>query len=275
MPEEANDQTSPAQPDLEAALRRLGEHVDVPPEPEYGTLLRQRLEESPRPRTALSVLGRPRARIFVATAATLLVLAVVLGVPTSREAVADLFGISGVQVHPMPTTGPSPRTTIDASLELGEPVSLREAQRRVSFPVLVPTARGLGTPDAVYVRAAAGLQAVNLVYRPRPGFPAGYDNHVGLLLSEYAGTATPYFDKYVEAGVPLSQVSVAGQWPGIYFPGAQEVYVRDPSDRVRTEPARLSGPSLVWERGGVTYRLEANIGRERALAIAAALRPVN
>jgi hypothetical protein len=211
-------------------------------------------------------------RALAPAIAVLAVLAVILGVPATRQAVADIFGLSGVSVHPLPTSGPSPRTTIDASLDLGDPVTLSEAQDSVSFTVSVPSTAGLGTPDAVYVRGGPGLQAVNLVYRPAAGFPAGYDTHVGLLLSEYAGAAKPYFVKYVDTHVPLSRVLVAGRWPGLYFPGAQEVYVRDPSGTVHSEGPRLSGPSLVWERGAVTYRLEGNISQRRALAIAASLR---
>jgi hypothetical protein len=273
VPEQPEDQTRRSQPDLEAALRRLGEQVDAPPKPEYAPLIRQKLAETGRPpRAAVGPLGRVRLRRALAPAiAALAVLAVVLGVPASRQAVADLFGISGVRVHPLPTNGPSPRTTIDASLDLGDPVTLAEAQDRVSFTVSVPSASGLGTPDAVYVRSGPGLQAVNLVYRPRPGFPAAFDTHVGLLISEYAGSAKPYFVKYIDQDIPLSKVIVAGRWPGLYFPGAQEVYVRDPNGSIHSEQPRLSAPSLVWERGAITYRLEANISRVRALAIAASL----
>jgi hypothetical protein len=67
-------------------------------------------------------------------------------VPASRHAVADLFGIAGVEVHPLPSTGPSPRTTLDPSVDLGEPVTLAEARARVSFTIAVPTAAGRCTP---------------------------------------------------------------------------------------------------------------------------------
>jgi hypothetical protein len=270
VPEQPEDQTRRERPDLEAALRRLGEQVEVPPQPQYATLVRQQLDANARPRrTWLSPLRSLRP-VAVALA-LLVVLAVILGVPATRQAVADLFGISGVSVRPLPTTGPSPRTTLDASLDLGDPVTLAKAQDRVSFTVSVPSTSGLATPDAVYVRSGPGLEAVNLVYRPRAGFPGGFDGHVGLLLSEYGGAAKPYFVKYVDEHVPLSRIIVAGRWPGLYFPGTQEVYVRDQSGLVHTEQPRLSAPSLVWERGAVTYRLEANISRARALAIAASL----
>jgi hypothetical protein len=273
VPEHPQDQTRRGRPDLEAALRRLGNQVEVPPKPEYAASVRAQLDEEGRP--PRTVVGPPRRRLTRALApaiAVLAVLAVILGVPATRQAVADIFGLSGVSVQPLPTSGPSPRTTIDASLDLGDPVTLAEAQDSVSFTVSVPSTVGLDTPDAVYVRAGPGLQAVNLVYRPRAGLPAGYDTHVGLLLSEYAGAAKPYFVKYVDTQIPLSRVLVAGRWPGLYFPGAQEVYMREPSGTVHSERPRLSAPSLVWERGAVTYRLEGNVSQTRALAIAASLR---
>ena len=272
MPEQPEDQSRQGHPDLEALLRRLARQVDVPAQPEYANLVRQQLDRDVRSRRWLGPLQNVRA--VAAAVALLIALAIVLGVPATRQAVADLFGISGVGVRPLPTSGPSPRTTLDAKLDLGEPVTLAEAQRRVSFPVSVPSTPRLGMPAAVYVRGGPGLEAVNLVYRPRPGFPAGYDTHVGLLISEYAGTAKPYFQKYVQENIPLTRVLVDGQWPGLYFPGVQEIYVDDPSDpggTVQTERPRLSSPSLVWERGAVTYRLEANVSRARAVAIAASL----
>jgi hypothetical protein len=274
VPEHPEDQTTRRQPDLEAALRRLGEQVDVPPKPEYAALVKQQIDENGRPgRTPFGSARHLRfVRPLAAAVALMVVLGVIFGVPVTRHAVADLFGLSGVRVRPLPPTRPSPRTTLDASLDLGDPVTLAEAQRRVSFTVSVPSIAGLGTPDAVYVRSGPGLKAVNLVYRPRPGLPAAFDTHVGLLISEYAGSAKPYFVKYIDQHIPLSQVIVAGRWPGLYFPGAQEVYVRDPGGNIHSEQPRLSAPSLVWERGAVTYRLEAKISRLRALAIAASLR---
>jgi hypothetical protein len=259
--------------DLEAALHRLSERVDVPPHPEYARLVQAQLD-LPRVR-ARHRTGRlvPSAHPLGALAVALLVaLAAVFAVPASRHAVADLFGISGVEVHPLPSTGPSPRTTLDPSVDLGEPATLAEARRRVSFAVAVPTAAGLGEPDTVYLRRGPGLESVTLVYRPSDSFPASVDSRVGLVLSEYAGTATPYFDKYVQAQLPLTRVTVSGRWPGLYFAGPQEVLVRDPNGMVHDEHPRLSAPTLVWVQGAVTYRLEADISRVAAQAVAATLR---
>jgi hypothetical protein len=220
MPEQPEGHASRPLLDLEGALRRLGEQIDVPPHPDYASQIHQLLKTAPPPRARSGPTRKPRYSRPLAVALVLVVvLAVVLGVPKTRQAVADLFGISGVRVLPLPTSGPGPRTTLDEGLDLGHPATLAEAQARVSFRVALPSTTDLGGPDAVYVRRQPGLQAVNLVFRPRRGLPAASDTHVGLLLSEYAGTATPYFNKYVDQRVPLSKVFVDGRWPGPVLPG--------------------------------------------------------
>lgn len=272
MPDETKGQPGRTHRELEAALHRLGERVDVPPRPAYATLVKARLAAADAPSSARAQSRKPRhARAIAVAVALVVAVAVILGIPQSRKAVADLFGISGVSVHPLSDAPPNPRATLDQRLDLGEPVTLADAQGRVGFTVALPAAP-IGAPDAIYMRREPGLQAVNLVYRPAPGLPRTPGTHVGLLLSEYAGSASPYFDKYVDMGVPVSQVTLAGRWPGLYFPGPQEVLVRDAGARVHSEHARLSGPSLIWVQGSVTYRLEGDISRARALAIAASLR---
>jgi hypothetical protein len=273
---EREDEMSGGCADLEAALHRLSERVDVPPQPNYAHLVQQQLDHEPATPSTRERRHRrgllPSASPLTAGAIVLLaVLAVVFTVPAGRHAVADLFGFAGMDVRPLPSAAPSPRTTLDPSVDLGEPVTLAEARDRVSITVAVPAAAGLGEPDTVYLRRGPGLESVTLVYGPRDGFPAGVDSHVGLVLSEYAGTATPYFAKYVDEQLAPTQVTVAGRWPGLYFPGPQEVLVRDPTGTVHNEHPRLSAPTLVWVQGAVTYRLEANASKERALAVATSL----
>lgn len=274
MAEDRTDGLAP-QAELEVQLRQLGRSLDLPEEPDHATRVRERLTSGApaiRPvardrRTSPAGWMRP-----LATAAAVLVLAVavVLSVPATREAVADLFGFDGVRVRSLPTAAPSPRTTIDANLDLGEPVTLEQARREVSFSVSVPSVPELGAPDSVYVRDERGLESVSLVYRPRAGFPAGADDQVGALVSEYAGSAMPYFEKLIEAGAPMTQVTVAGRWPGLYFAGPHEVLVRTSEGVVHEDRPRLSAPTLVWVQGGVTYRLEAAVDLQRALAVASA-----
>ena len=263
--------------DLEAEFRRLAHQLDVPPPPDYVTRVQERLESdssTTRPTGWSRPFGstRPAAR-RLATAAMVLILTTVavLSVPATRDAVADLFGFAGVNVRTVPSAAPSPRPTVDAALELGEPVTLDEANQQVSFPVALPRVPGLGEPDAIYVRDERGLESVSVVYRPTVGFPAAVDTEVGLLVSQFAGTATPYFDKLIEAGEPVTQVTVDGRWPGLYFASPHQILVRGPDGVVHEDQPRLAAPTLVWVRDGVTYRLEAAVDLNSALAVAASM----
>lgn len=274
MPDERENRMSNEQ-DLEAALRRLAQQVDVPPQPPYAARVQRILGSKTLPRRAGArarrpVVGHRSLRPLSAAAiALLLAIAVVLSVSATREAVADLFGVTGVRVRPLPTGAPSPRTTLDQALELGEPLTLAQARARLSFTLRLPSVAGLTAPDAVYIRREPGLESVTFVYRPRTGFPAVVDTTVGVLVSEYAGTAQPFFEKLLSSNQSAVQVAVAGQWPGLYFPQSQQVLVEDPRGAVHEDRPRLAAPSLVWVHGAITYRIEANIGRDRALAVAA------
>jgi hypothetical protein len=266
-------------PDLEVELGRLARQFDVPAPPDYASRVRERLAArpaavpSPAGRSTFGLAG-PWRWAATATVVLLLAMTVVLSVPVTRDAVADLFGFSGVRVRTVPSTAASPRTTVETLADLGDSVTLDEARRRVSFPVSVPTALGLGSPDAVYVRRELGLESVSLVYRPGTGFPAADDPAVGLLVSEYSGTAEPFFEKLVDTGVPVTQVTVDGRWPGLYFSSPHQVLVRGPDGLVHEERPRLAAPTLVWVRDDVTYRLEADVDLEQALAVASSM-PLN
>jgi hypothetical protein len=262
--------------DLEAEFRRLAHELDVPAPPDYATLVREHLESGSvmtRPskwRRRFGPTG-PLRRLAAATIVVILAVTVVLSVPTTRDAVADLFGFAGVNVRTVPSAAPSPRPTVDAALDLGEPVTLDEANQQVSFPVALPRTPGLGEPDAIYVRGERGLESVSVVYSPTVKFPAAVDTQVGLLVSQYAGTATPYFDKLIDAGEPVTQVTVDGRWPGLYFTSPHQILVRGPGGVVHEDQPRLAAPTLVWVRDGVTYRLEAAVDLNSALAVAASM----
>jgi hypothetical protein len=194
---------------------------------------------------------------------------VVFSVSTSSSARGS--PLDGVRVVPISPSVPTPRETIDAASDFGGRSTLAQARARLTFDIALPVRAGLGEPDAVYVRSEQDFESVTLVWRPRPGLPEILDTQVGLILSEYAGAAAPYFEKYVDARHPPITVTVAGS-PGLRFSGPQEVLIRDHRGIIHDEHPRTSAPTLVWERDGVTYRLEADTGTRRALELAATVR---
>jgi hypothetical protein len=46
----------------------------------------------------------------------------------------------------------------------------------------------------------------------------------------------------------------------------------DPAGNFREESLRLAGNTLLWEAGGITYRLEADVSKDEAVRIASTLR---
>jgi hypothetical protein len=235
--------------ELETRLAEL--RVEWPPEPDVAPRVRARLEAEPR---------RRRFRPAWAVALAILVFGGgVAAVPPARSAVLRWLGIEGVRIERVPEA-PTPAPSTSPALELGEP-------SRLAPGTLVPSA--LGPPDAVY---AAG-DRVTLLYRPRRGLPESGHSGAGALLSQFPGrTRVEFVRKLAGPDTPVEPVRVDGE-PGYWLGGvAHGVIYEDPSGVIRESPARLAGPTLVWRHGALTLRLEADIPKSRALAVARSVR---
>ena len=191
-------------------------------------------------------------------AATLLVLIVVLVVP-------------GIQIFPVPETPSTrPSATATPALFTGTRVSsLAEATQVAGFAVQAPT--GLGEPDAIYVDKAPAR--VTLVYTSRPGIPPSAAVGVSALVVEFRGSFDQnVMGKAVGPGTTLESVAVNGT-PGFWLEGApHQVFYRDPAGSFVQETLRLAENTLLWESGGITYRLEAQVAKAEALRLAGTFR---
>jgi hypothetical protein len=273
--------------DLEGALADLAAAIEFPPTPDLAGAVATRLAEAPAPgatpararrRDRLAGLGRLagwRRLAVVGLAAVLLAAAVLVASPGTREAVARRLGLRGVGIElggpPPPSVTTRPGERLD--LGLGQRVTLEEARRRVGFPVLVPGAAGFRQPAAVYVNEAVPVGGrVDLVYRARPGLPASPFTDVGLLVTEFRGQPTPDFIKKVARAGLVEEVTVDGQ-PGYWFSGEPHFFTYlDATGQVRDEQTRLAGNTLIWQRGDLTLRIEGEITRQEALALARSMR---
>ena len=277
-----------SRPELELgrALSDLGAHLDFPATPDLALAVATRLRAAPaaRPRDRRArgwLPGLPRLpgwrRLAVAGLAAVLLAAAVLVVsPGTREAVARRLGLRGIDIRlggerPTPTVTTRPGERLE--LGLGLRVTLEEARRRVAFPVLVPTAAGFQTPDAVFVNEIQPQGGrVDLVYRARPGLPASPYTDAGLLVTQFQGTLTPDFIKKVVAGGLVEEVQVAGQ-PGYWFSGEPHFFTYlDTRGEITDEQTRLAGNTLVWQAGAQTLRLEGQLPKQEALRIAESMR---
>jgi len=215
-----------------------------------------------------------RLRALVA-AAVILVLgftAVLILSPTARTAVARFLGLRGVRITVQPTVSVPP-VHPGEHLALGQRMSLFEAGSKLPFRVLLPPDHvegiALGAPDAVYLDPYLPTGKVTLVYGERPGLPKTKETGVGMLLAEFRGTLDePSLQKSIRFGDATVESVVVNGEQGYFIRGEHAVEYREPSGLTRQDTVRLAGNTLLWERDGVTFRLESSLSKARALAIA-------
>ena len=230
--------------DLGRELRALGRQLDVPPAPDVTRAVRARLASPP---------ARRRPVLRYALVVLLVLLSAVLAVPPVRAAVLDFFRIGGVSVRsePGPPVPPTPALS-------SRPVAdLQEAERATGLRVRPPAA--LGPPDSVLVVEG---RVVSVGWRASADRPE-------VRLDAFDGLPEPIFEKYLRFRDAV-EVDVGGV-PGWYVGGPHELVYVDPGGVRRESSARLAGPTLIWVRGGTTYRLEADLPATRLAALAASI----
>ena len=235
--------------ELERELRELGAHVEYPPTPDLAPRVRAHLDE---PRRGWFPLQRALALGFVVLLVTV---GALLAVPQTRSAILEWLGIKGVEIERVETLPTVPR---EARPDLGERVTLEEAERQAAYEVLVPARF-----EKVFFRTSPPGGQVSFVWRS-----GGRE----LILSQFQGRAVPFAQKLVGPGTRVEQATVSGM-PGVWLAGAPHVFVyEDRAGNFREERRRLAGNVLLWEQGGLTLRLEGARTKDEALAVAASLR---
>lgn len=249
--------------DLDRALRDLGDHLDYPAAPNLATAVRLRLAGPDVPRRRVPPIPAPRRRVLASFAGVAALLLGVLGFwAPARQAVADLFGLPGVIFSREPSpVRPGER------MQLGAPVGLDDARRRVDLPLRVPAR--LGPPDDVFIDEGAPETVVSMVYRPDAALAEVGSTGVGLLLSQFHGRLdAAVMTKFLGPGSRVEPVSVDGK-RGFWLPEpAHVVLYLDRQGNVQEDTARLTANVLLWEDDGVITRIESRLGRDEMLAIA-------
>ena len=218
---------------LEHELRALP--VEFPEEPDLAPGVLARLE-------------RPARRWWLAPALVALAAAgALLAIPQTRAAIFDLLRIGGVEVRRVETQPSAP----SRPPALGREVSLATAQRTVDFPLLSPRDSFTAYVDE---------PMVNLRWKR-------------YVLSQWHGEQLPFATKQLGPGSQMVGVSVRGA-NGLWITGARhELIYRDlKTDQIIAKTRRLVGNVLIWEVGGITYRLEGARTVADARAVARNLR---
>jgi hypothetical protein len=254
--------------DTERELRRLAAMAQWPPSPGAAARAVRIIEQQSIARRATR---RPALRRGAAALAMALVAGsgVAAASPGVRDAIGSVFGIGGVEVRRVPAE--PPRSASDR-LELGPRTSFREAQAASSFTLLRPPAV-LGPPAGIHLLRGfpGGGVLVSFTYRARPGLPSARHGSVALVLSQFRAESLPYLDKTAAGATTVERLRVGGD-PGAWLAGAphQQVY-RGPDGIIRPDTLRLATNTLVWERDGLTLRLEGAATKAQALRVAASV----
>jgi hypothetical protein len=217
------------------------------------------------------------------------VLAVGGGVATA--AVINRWRVGGVEVSREPNTtftDETPTSNVPSSVPsskepitqlgpgwLGSPISVADAVSMLGEPVRLPTA--LGVPDELLVRHVGGTPGVSMitaVWAASPQLPAGTDPDIGLLLSQFVGTADAdpiLMKKGIGVGVVIESAQPDDSI-GLWISGSPHEIRMSTGDGQFTEVPLLAQQTLLWTHGRITYRLEGALAKNEAIRIAQSMR---
>jgi hypothetical protein len=247
---------------LESELRAVGRELEMAPAGDLTAAVRQRLEgQAVRHRRMPGRWTGARHRRLAWRAALVVVVAVLaalIAIPPGRAVVIRVLRFAGVELRQEPGPVRSPGTS--GSLPGERRMPLQQARHQVSFPILVPAV--LGRPGQVVVSDHG--RVVSLIYRRT--------RYGQLRLDEFAGHLdTVYFRKFVSLRM-LNEVAVNGT-KGAWIKGPHELVYVTRSGTPAIASARLTtGNTLIWGTSQVALRLEGNLTKAAALAIASSAR---
>ena len=228
-------------PELHDRLEQLAGSARWPPTPDLAAGVRARIEPAPAPR-------RRSRRPLLAAVLALVVGGGVVASPGVGSELLQRLGLRGATVTQVRELPPA---SLGGPLALGKRYSLADAQRLVDHRLVRP--RTLGAPAEVYV----DRDAVTFVYRARSGRP--------ILFSQVPGSTRRYVQKLVTART--RRVRVGGR-PGLLLRGRHVVLFDRPGGGMAVAEPRLAKNTLLWERGRLLLRLEAEQPAGELLRIA-------
>jgi hypothetical protein len=252
---------------LEAQLDLLSEDIQFPEAPDFSATIARSLAPRVQP------VRWPRRVLLVAAVIALLLIAAV-SIPESRTALANWLGLGGIRIEFVDTLlDREDRVEIDSSLIVGEEIELEDANLTRGIPI-----RGLPDtiPVRVFERKDGSVTTVSLFYEPSAALPDIGETGVGALLMQT--DAPGEFIFLVKETHPLERASFVqvGGTDGYWVQTGNLVATPfDPAGEFGIDQvSRRTGNVLLWQIGGITYRLETNLSRAEAIALAESLVPV-
>lgn len=250
---------------FEAQVRKSAGQMRYPPTPDIASTIASQLMNDPN-RSRKRYL---RIAIQASFAVLVLFLAAML-VPGVRAAVLEFLQIGSVRIQfatrtPSPTAStPSPPSTLYpnlfSSLDLGGETTLQAAQEQVDFTILLPNyPPELGKPERVFLQDQNGDLLVLIWLNPLD------NNRASLSLIEMDP------DAFISKGSPetITETTV-NDAPAVWLQGEHYLFLTGARSGLGINVTVL-GNVLIWEKDGITFRLESTLGLEESKLIAESL----
>ena len=181
------------------------------------------------------------------------------------------MGGTSPTVLSLSATSDEATTTAAPTAGFGESITLAEARKAVAFTVRIPSDSRLGDPDLVTLERDVAKGLVTLWWKPndRLPLPASPTNRAwGMAFSAFRGSVEDWsFSKMLGPDARVEFVTVQGA-SGRWIEGEPHQLAIATDGQSAMVTNRLATNTLVWERDGITYRLEAKVSRNLALSIA-------
>jgi hypothetical protein len=262
--------------ELEHRFQELAGYVRFPPTPDLASATRRLLAGQPA-RAVAPAPVRPtgwRPRLAIAAVLLILLVASVLAISSpARDAVARWLDIPGIRLLFDEDDGSPDGPEGAVRSWLGTLTPLESMQDQVPFPIAVPQADSLAMPDESYLLVDAGAPLVSLIYLENADRPAVPGSDVGVLIMQFAGDSdTVWMQKQLlEEGTRMEVVRMNGI-EALWIEGAHKLTLLP--DAASTPATRSAGNVLLWNRNGVTYRIESALPMASVIAIAETMRPL-
>ena len=271
----ARDPAADRMAQLEHDLRGLARTIEYPPPAaDLAAAVRRSIGSESRPRRSLTDRWTPTLRWRVAlagAAAVVIAISILSFSPAARDAVADLLGLRGVGIRvtesPAPSA-PAPTGPLSGYMDVGQRVSLSEAQDAVDFQIRIPLDARLGTPDEIYLNVEPEGGRVTSFFRAGPRLPQIFETGTGALLTQFTGELDQNtVGKLASEEITIDRVDVSGH-RGLWLEGDHLFYLYRSNGLIIEESIRMSDSALLWQEGDVTLRLETGLSKRKALRLA-------
>lgn len=245
--------------ELEAALVALGraQRAELRTDDISASVLRS-LRVAERPTRPRSISPAVRVAIIAALIVLLIGSAAYAGYRLA-------FASGSITVH----RGSPPKSVTGTRLGLGEAVAADSA--RLPTGVLLPSVPGARRQPTYWLDRRAQSQ-VSITFPPEPGLPAVDRSRVGLLIQEFRGDGIETIRKFVTTSTNSQAIRIDGAEAVVLTGGRHTLFYLDRRGHYVVSTGRLAGNTLIFQRDGLTIRVEGELSARRLIQIARSFR---